>query len=119
MTRNLVNKSVLTTLLAHLFGLFEMSFRSLLPLLASKFSALQKNTSAIAKCSCLWSFCSFQPLPSSCRQYEVLIDLQSVFDTAFPNVKIKPIKRGVFVDNKKQIKVWQATVIQVHQGRQT
>jgi hypothetical protein len=48
-----------------------------------------------------------------------LIDLQSVFDTAFPNVKIKPIKRGVFVDNKKQIKVWQATAIQVHQGRQT
>jgi hypothetical protein len=48
-----------------------------------------------------------------------LIDLQSVFDTAFPNVKIKPIKRGVFIDNKKQIKVWQATAIQVHQGRQT
>jgi hypothetical protein len=48
-----------------------------------------------------------------------LIDLQSVFDTAFPNVKIKPIKRGVFVDNKKQIKVRQATVIQVHQGKQT
>jgi hypothetical protein len=58
-------------------------------------------------------------LPSSCGQYEVLIDLQSVFDTAFPNVKIKPIKRGVFIDNKEQIKVWQATAVKVHQGRQT
>jgi hypothetical protein len=48
-----------------------------------------------------------------------LIDLQSVFDTAFPNVKIKPIKRGVFIDNKEQIKVWQATAVKVHQGRQT
>jgi hypothetical protein len=53
---------------------FEMSFRSLLPLPASKFWAWRKNTSAIAKCSCLWSFCSFQPLPSSRGQYEVLIE---------------------------------------------
>jgi hypothetical protein len=42
---------------------------------------------------------------------EVLIDLQSVFDTAFPNVKIKPIGRVVLGRNKKQIKLWQATVI--------
>jgi hypothetical protein len=42
---------------------------------------------------------------------EVLIDLQSVFNTAFPNVKIKPIGRVVLGRNKKQIKVWQATAI--------
>jgi hypothetical protein len=42
---------------------------------------------------------------------EVLIDLQSVFDTTFPNVKIKPIGRVVLGRNKKQIKVWQATAI--------
>jgi hypothetical protein len=32
---------------------FEKSFRSLSPLLASKFWVWQKNTSATAKCSCL------------------------------------------------------------------
>jgi hypothetical protein len=96
----------------------KKSFRSLSPLLASKFWAWRKNTSAITKCSCLWSFCSFQLLRSSRRQYEVLIDLQSVFNTAFPNVKIKPIGRVILGRNKKQIKVWQATVIWVHRGEQ-
>jgi hypothetical protein len=42
---------------------------------------------------------------------EVFIDLQSVFDTTFPNVKIKPIGRVVLGRNEKQIKVWQATAI--------
>jgi hypothetical protein len=32
-----------------------------------------------------------------------LIDLQSVFDTAFPNVKIKPIKRGIFIEKNQSM----------------
>jgi hypothetical protein len=38
-----------------------------------------------------------------------LIDLKSIFDTAFPNVKIRPISRVICGGNKKPIKVWQAT----------
>jgi hypothetical protein len=40
-----------------------------------------------------------------------MIDLRSVFDTTFPNVKIKAIDRVILGRNKKQIKVWQATAI--------
>jgi hypothetical protein len=40
----------------------------------------------------------------------------SVFDTAFPNVKIKAIDRVISGRNKKQIKVWQATAVQIHRG---
>jgi hypothetical protein len=40
-----------------------------------------------------------------------LIDLQSVLDTAVPNVKIKPIGTVVLGRNKKQVKVWQAMAI--------
>ena len=49
---------------------------------------------------------------------EVLIDLKSVFATAFPNVKIKAIERVILGRNKKQMKVWQATAVQVHRGEQ-
>jgi hypothetical protein len=49
---------------------------------------------------------------------QVLIDLRSVFDTAFPNVKIKAIDRVILGRNKKQIKVWQATAIRVNRGEQ-
>jgi hypothetical protein len=47
-----------------------------------------------------------------------LIDLRSVFDTAFSNVKIKAIDRVILGRNKKQIKVWQAATIQVNRGEQ-
>jgi hypothetical protein len=49
---------------------------------------------------------------------QVLIDLRSVFDTTFPNVKIKAIDRVILGRNKKQIKVWQATAIRVNMGEQ-
>ena len=49
---------------------------------------------------------------------QVLIDLRSVFDTTFPNVKIKAIDRVILGRNKKQIKVWQATAIRVNRGEQ-
>ena len=38
----------------------------------------------------------------------------SVFNTTFPNVKIKAIDKVISGRNKKQIKVWQATTVQIH-----
>ena len=49
---------------------------------------------------------------------QVLIDLKSVFETAFPNVKVKAIERVIVGRNKKQIKVWQATAVRVNRGEQ-
>jgi hypothetical protein len=46
----------------------------------------------------------------------ILIDLKSIFDTAFPNVKIRPISRVICGGNKKPIKVWQATRTRVNRG---
>jgi hypothetical protein len=46
----------------------------------------------------------------------ILINLKSIFDTAFPNVKIRPISRVICGGNKKQIKVWQATGTRVNRG---
>jgi hypothetical protein len=47
---------------------------------------------------------------------DILIDLKSIFDTAFPNVKIRPISRVIRGGNKKPIKVWQATGTRVNSG---
>jgi hypothetical protein len=47
---------------------------------------------------------------------DILIDLKSIFDTAFPNVKIRPISRVIHGGNKKPIKVWQATGTRVNRG---
>jgi hypothetical protein len=46
----------------------------------------------------------------------IVIDLQSIFDTAFPNVKIRPISRVIRGGNKKTIKIWQATGTRVNRG---
>ncbi len=46
----------------------------------------------------------------------IVIDLKSIFDTAFPNVKIRPISRVIHVGNKKPIKIWQATGTRVNRG---
>jgi hypothetical protein len=47
---------------------------------------------------------------------EILINLKSIFNTAFPNVKIRPISRVIRGGNKKPIKVWQATGTRVNRG---
>jgi hypothetical protein len=47
---------------------------------------------------------------------DILIDLKSIFDTAFPNVKIRPISRVIHGGNKKPIKIWQATGTRVNRG---
>ena len=47
---------------------------------------------------------------------DILIDLKSIFDTAFPNVKIRPISRVIRGGNKKPIKIWQATGTRVNRG---
>jgi hypothetical protein len=47
---------------------------------------------------------------------DILINLKSIFDTAFPNVKIRPISRVIRGGNKKPIKVWQATGTRVNRG---
>jgi hypothetical protein len=46
---------------------------------------------------------------------DILIDIKSIFDTAFPNVKIRPISRVIRVGNKKY-KIWQATGTRVNRG---
>ena len=47
---------------------------------------------------------------------EVSIDLKAIFDTAFPNVKIKPIDRVLRGVDCKPIKIWQATGTRVKGG---
>jgi hypothetical protein len=47
---------------------------------------------------------------------DILIDLKSIFDTAFRNVKIRPISRVICGVNKKPIKIWQATRTRVNRG---
>jgi hypothetical protein len=47
---------------------------------------------------------------------DILINLKSIFNTAFPNVKIRPISRVIHGGNKKPIKIWQATGTRVNRG---
>lgn len=47
---------------------------------------------------------------------EVSINLKAIFDTAFPNVKIKPIDRVLRGVDCKPIKIWQATGTRVKGG---
>jgi hypothetical protein len=35
---------------------------------------------------------------------DILINIKSIFDTAFPNVKIRPISRVIRVGNKKKLR---------------
>ena len=47
---------------------------------------------------------------------EVTADLKSVFEGAFPNVKIKTVSRTVIGHKKRHIKFWQASATRIHKG---